>query len=121
MNLATGIFTAPKAGIYHFVFCGNKQASTSYLSVLLRLNGNDVAIAHSNAQYENVAIILHSTLKLEIGDEISLVMTEGSLNDSVNKHTQFSGFLLEEDLNIWCVLFRIKANRLNEMRYLYVK
>jgi len=64
------------------------------------MNGNNVAIAHSSAQNEFVTIVLQSTLKLKIGDEISLVITSGSLNDSVNQHTQFSGFLLEEDLII---------------------
>jgi len=100
MNLASGIFIAPKSGFYHFVFCGNKQASTTSVVVFLRVNGNNVAIAHSSAQNEFVTIVLQSTLKLNIGDEISLVITSGSLNDSGNQHTQFSGFLLEEDLII---------------------
>ena len=57
-----------------------------------------MAIAHSNAQYENVAITLQSNLKLEVGDQISLVISAGGIKDSGNHHTQFSGFLLQEDI-----------------------
>lgn len=100
MNLASGIFTVPNSGIYYFGFCGNKQASNSTTNVFLRLNGTNMAISHSsnNAQYEYVSITLQSTLKLEVGDQISLVISAGGINDSGNHHTQFSGFLLQEDI-----------------------
>ena len=65
MNLTTGIFTAPKDGLYHFDFSGYSQANTLVAS--LRLNGVNVGKTHDS----DVGSI-HSTLLLKKGDQIDM-------------------------------------------------
>ncbi len=98
MNLGSGIFTAPQAGIYYFTFSCIKVPSTAGMNVFLRLNGANVAAGYSTSYNGYLTATLHSTLKLEVGDQISLVVTEGAVHDIDNHYTHFSGFLLEEDL-----------------------
>ena len=68
------------------------------MNVSLRLNGEHVANAHSTNYNGHLTATSHSTLKLEMGDQISLVITVGAVYDDAGVTTQFSGFLLEEDL-----------------------
>ncbi len=98
MDLASGIFTAPKAGIYYFVFSCLKQPSTTYMSVFLRLNGVNIGRGHGSNLNSLLNVIIHSTLELDIGDQIYLSLPEGPLFDDISSYTQFSGFLLEENL-----------------------
>lgn len=101
MNIGTGIFTAPQTGIYYFAFSGIKIPSTAYMHVHFRLNGVLVATGFSTTYNGHETAALHSTLKLNIGDQISLVITDGAIFDDDAYYTSFSGFLLEEDLLIW--------------------
>ena len=94
MNLASGVFTAPTNGRYHFSFNGHAWGTDSYVHI--RLNGG--VVAHSSAPtYNNLPIM--ATLSLNKGDKVDTWLDGGSLNTgSVNYATQFTGILLEEDL-----------------------
>ena len=101
MNIGTGVFKAPKAGTYFFAFTHTKPDVASNTYSLLRLNGNNIGInyvGHTTGAYLSGSMV--ATLKLKVGDEITLVLTSGALYADGNYHTQFSGILLDEDLVI---------------------
>ncbi len=98
MNLATGIFTVPLNGIYHFEFSGLKESNAVHLSVDLQVNG--VIIGNSWATdlstYQGLSGI-SASLRLKIGDQVGLYKSGGTLNDN-GRFTHFTGWLVEEDL-----------------------
>jgi len=100
---STGIFRAPKPGIYHFLFHGYKDHDQAEaLNIDLRVNGVNVANAYGQ-YFENVGIPVgvHSVVKLKTGDEVTLIKYgEGWLSDDDTPDTHYSGWLVEEELII---------------------
>jgi len=96
MNNATGIFTAPKSGIYYFAYNGIKDAYSDATDLYLQLNGNKTAVAHATNTGGGMAMSVHATLKLQAGDKISLVLNRGVVHDFFDNYSSFVGFLLEE-------------------------
>ena len=98
MNVGTGIFTASKAGVYHFHFAGWAFRQSKF-SIFLRLNGGHVVEAWADAgkSGDDDAASLHSTLQLNQGDQVDLWLREGSLYGS---SSQFTGWLDEESLQL---------------------
>ena len=96
MNLASGVFTAPVNGRYHFSFTAF-SITAGDTSVSLRVNGVNMGISDTHSQFNNLPIV--ATLNLKKGDTVDTYLNSGSLYEgSVNYWTQFSGILLDEDL-----------------------
>ena len=102
MNLTTGIFTVPVDGIYHFEYSGMKDSSANKLIIQLQINGTAVGRAETNpfATGSGDSLSLTVSLRLKKYDRVNLFNEYGVLYDYETFHTQFTGWLVEEDLSI---------------------
>ena len=93
MNLTSGVFTAPVNGRYFFSF----TAQGNVANTILRLNSVAVASSYGASASSNTPI--SATFNLKVGDRVDTYLSQGSIgNYGSQPNTQFSGFLLEQDL-----------------------
>jgi len=99
MNLATGIFTVPVGGIYHFEFTGMKDVNTVDIYIYLQVNGVNIGVSYATGGLPNFLSLngISASLRLKVGDQVRLYKAGGILNDN-NHYTHFTGWLVEEDL-----------------------
>ncbi len=110
MNLPSGIFTAPRDGIYFFLFSGAAHfpVSTSEVQLQTVLSVNGVIIAYGSCDEtstnanDDETCVLYSTLHLQAGDQVSVRVNSFSSGTMLHgtSNTYFTGWLLEEDISL---------------------
>jgi len=100
MDMASGIFTAPVDGVYHFDFSAVKEVSVKHLEIFLNVNGVNYAFAHTGqtATGSLETVSLNASLRLKSKDTVKLHNNNGGiLYDNSYHYTHFSGWLVDED------------------------
>ena len=94
MNLATGVFTAPRPGRYLFSLSGIVNVGGTIVDI--HLNGVRMGSSYGTTNFA-ATYSLDSIMDLKVGDIVTLVLRSGSIYDS-GLYTHFVGLILEEDL-----------------------
>jgi len=96
MDYKSGVFTAPKDGVYYFSFMGVKNYDYVSLDLFLRRNGERIAKAAASGDRNVLTVSLQAILKLKVYDKIDLFKLQGIISGEDISPTQFVGWLLED-------------------------
>ena len=103
LNLTSGRFSPPKAGIYQFAYSGiAKNFKFANLAYLV-LNGGHQAVGHGSAESGWRVLTFDAPLKLEVGDRVVLLHARyngGYLLGNGDHFNGFTGHLVEESLKL---------------------
>ena len=95
INLATGIFTVPTRGRYLII----ASALSDFPQTRVQLRVNRAVLTESYGVASGDQMPISITLQLNEGDVVDTYLLTGSLNNNaVERFSQFSAILLEEDL-----------------------
>jgi len=99
-----GVFTAPVAGLYHFMFYGLRDSnSVGYILVRLLHNKlehkNYASTARTEESPANVPLFVRAYYRMKVGDQVRPYIegSGGHLYEGNVPCTHFSGWLVEED------------------------
>ena len=100
LNSQTGIFTAPRQGVYSFAFAAVALLeSNTFVTINFLMNGEIVNVGHahgSSSQHDQTSI--HTTLHLQAGDRIWVQIGGPADSTLVGGWIHFTGWQLQEEL-----------------------
>lgn len=96
INLGTGLFTAPVAGLYHFNYYGFvEQGVTGNTTIVFQKNGAQVpsrAYNDFNDSSYGPVINISTVISLAVNDNVRVLITGAGMHG--NDNSFFSGFLI---------------------------
>ena len=96
VNLGTGLFTAPVAGLYHFNYYGFvEQGLSGNTTIVFQKNGAQVpsrAYNDSNDTAYGPVINISTVISLAVNDNVRVLITGAGMHG--NENSFFSGFLI---------------------------
>ena len=95
MDLSSGIFTAPIAGLYYFSFTGLAGNAPTQIGLFL----NEDYLANTWSFQHQIGLKLHSIVNLKEGDQVSVRLNGGRLKEDKSRYTNFIGMFLGSDID----------------------